>query len=145
MTLNNSINANSITPLSTLQGGTGVSSPAANGVLVANGTSPLVSTVMSAGQVLIGTTSSAPVAATLTQGSGITITSASGAITIAANAMSWVDQTSGSVTMAINTGYTTDNGASLVTYTLPTNAVIGSLIEINGKSAGGWSIAQAAS
>lgn len=56
----------------------------------------------------------------------------------------WVDQASNSVTMTINTGYTTDNGASLVTYTLPASAILGSWIEINGLSSGGWSIAQAA-
>jgi len=44
--------------------------------------------------------------------------------------------------LGTNTGYTTDNGASLVTYTLPTTANLGDFIEINGFSSGGWEIAQ---
>lgn len=56
----------------------------------------------------------------------------------------WVDQTTASVTMTTNTGYTSDDGASLVTFTLPTTAAIGDYVEINGKGSGLWIIAQAA-
>ncbi len=45
--------------------------------------------------------------------------------------------------MATNTGYTSDDGASLVTFTLPTTSAIGDWIEINGKGSGLWTIAQA--
>ena len=55
----------------------------AHGVLIGEGTSPLTSIVLGAGQLLIGTTASDPLGATLTQGQNIGITSASGAITIA--------------------------------------------------------------
>jgi hypothetical protein len=95
------------------------------------------------GDVLIGSGSGAPTAATLTAGTNISITNAANSITIAttgAGSFSWVDQTSGSVTMAVNTGYITDNGASLVTYTLPSTAALGSIFEISGKSAGGWTL-----
>jgi hypothetical protein len=54
----------------------------AHGVLVGEGATMLTSIVLGAGQVLIGTTSSDPSAATLTQGQNIGITSASGSITI---------------------------------------------------------------
>lgn len=54
----------------------------------------------------------------------------------------WVDVASGTQAMAIDTGYVTDNGASLVTYTLPATAALGSIIEVSGKSTGGWLIAQ---
>ena len=54
----------------------------AHGVLIGEGASPLVSIVLGAGQLLIGTTSGDPSASTLTQGQNIGITSASGAITI---------------------------------------------------------------
>lgn len=53
----------------------------------------------------------------------------------------WVDQTSTTVTMAINTGYVADN-AALVTLTLPATAAFGSIFIIQGKGAGGWTIAQ---
>lgn len=54
----------------------------------------------------------------------------------------WLDVVSGTKALASQTGYITDNGASLVTYTLPVTCTIGTIIEIAGKSAGGWSIAQ---
>lgn len=59
------------------------------------------------------------------------------------SASSWVDETGASVTMATNTGYTSDDGATLVTFTLPTTSAIGDFVEINGKGSGGWAIAQA--
>lgn len=58
--------------------------------------------------------------------------------------LTWIDQTGTSVTMAINTAYVADN-AGLVTLTLPTTCVFGSLFYIVGHGAGGWKIAQNAS
>ncbi len=145
-TINNAINANAISPLITTGGGSGVSAPTAHGVLLAEGASPFTSLVMGAGTVLIGTTASDPVATTLTAGTNISITSVSGSITISANPNGlWLDETGPSVTMAPNTGYTSDDGATLVTFTLPTTAVIGDYVEIQGKGAGLFKIAQAAS
>jgi|ERR1700741_1978215 len=84
-------------------------------------------------------------AATITAGTGITVGNGAGSITISVTgAGNWVNQTTGTVTMGSNTGYTVNNGASLVTLTLPTTANQGDFVEINGSSAGGWSIAQAA-
>lgn len=60
-----------------------------------------------------------------------------------APAPSWVDETGATVTMITNTGYTSDDGATLVTFSLPTASAIGDFVEINGKGAGLWSIAQA--
>ncbi len=82
LVLNNPANANANILLPSVQGGTGVSSPTIHGVLIAQGSSAFSSLVLTAGQILIGTTSSDPSGATLTQGSGITITSVSGSITI---------------------------------------------------------------
>ena len=96
------------------------------------------------GQTFIGSTGANPVAATLTASTGITIANGSGSITISANGTgTWVDETGSSVTMATNTGYTSDDGASLVTFTLPTTSAIGDYVEINGKGSGLWTIAQA--
>ena len=55
---------------------------------------------------------------------------------------SWVDVASGSQGMLPNVSYVTDNGASLVTYTLPVAASVGTIIEVAGKSSGQWTIAQ---
>ncbi len=67
-------------------GGTGVASLTGNGVLSVNAAGTgFVSTALTNGQILIGSTGAAPVAATLTAGTGVTITNAAGSITIAAN------------------------------------------------------------
>lgn len=109
---------------------------------------PAWSSSMTNGQVIIGSTSATPTAATLTAGTNISITNGAGSITIAATgagSFTWNDQTSGSANLAVNNGYVTDNGASLVTYTLPVTAALGSVIQIAGFSSGGWKIAQNAS
>lgn len=54
----------------------------------------------------------------------------------------WVDVTSSPKALAVNTGYVTDNGASLVTYTLPATAPLGSIIEIAGFSSGLFTVTQ---
>ncbi len=96
------------------------------------------------GQTFIGSAGNNPVAATLTAGTGVTVTNGAGSITISANGTgTWVDETGASVTMATNTGYTSDDGATLVTFTLPTTSAIGDYVEINGKAAGLFTIAQA--
>lgn len=96
------------------------------------------------GQTFIGSAGVDPVAATLTAGVGVTIVNGAGSITISASGSSgWVDQTTGTVTMTANTGYTSDDGASLVTFTLPTTSAIGDFVEINGKGSGLYTIAQA--
>lgn len=116
-----------------------------NAVLTTNATGVITPIAVIDGQVVIGSSAGAPLAATLTASTGITITNGHNSITIASNgANPWVDQTTASVTMATNTGYTSDAGASLVTFTLPTTASIGDWVEINGKGSGGWVIAQAA-
>lgn len=119
--------------------------PVASAVLLTDASSALTwSSTMTNGQLIIGSTSGTPTAATLTAGTGITITNGAGSISIASNGADvWVDQTTSSVNMTANTGYTSDAGASLVTFTLPATAAIGDWIEINGKGAGGWTIAQA--
>lgn len=140
MATNNS--TNSSFPLPAAQGGLGVANPTAHGVLIGEGSSPATSLVLSAGQLLIGTTSSDPAAATLTAGTGISINSASGAVTISATgALSWTNVTGTTQAIVANNGYAADN-AALVTFTLPATAAIGEEYEILAKNTGGWLIAQ---
>jgi hypothetical protein len=61
--------------------------------------------------------------------------------TASGGGMSWSEVTSTSQTMSINTGYIANNVA-LVTLTLPTTSALGSVIEVVGKGAGLWKIAQ---
>jgi len=67
-------------------GGTGLATLTANSLFVGNGTSALTALgVATNGQIPIGRTGLSPVLATLTAGTNVTVTNASGAITIAAS------------------------------------------------------------
>lgn len=127
-------------------GGTGVASPTAHGIMVAEGSSAVTPIVLTNGQLLIGSTGADPVAATLTAGTGISIGTGAGSITITATGSgeSWTNVTGTSQAMAIDSGYVANN-ASLVTLTLPATAEFGSVISVRGLGAGGWQIAQNAS
>lgn len=97
------------------------------------------------GQLPIGSTGNAPAAATLTQGTGITITNSSGGITIAATAtgVSWNVVTTNQNMVAEN-GYIANSGSGL-TFTLPTTASVGTALAAMNYNTGGWTIAQNAS
>lgn len=132
----------------------GTANPTAAGVITIAGgvglnTSGSGSTVtmnigpMTDGQLLIGNTASSdPTISTLTAGSGVTITNGAGSITIASTGgFTWNEVTGTSQTMSVNNGYIANN-AGLVTLTLPTLAAVGDAIQVIGKGAGGWRIAQ---
>jgi hypothetical protein len=132
-------------PIVPLNGGTGVSSPTAHTLPVAEGASnynfvgPLTN-----GQLLIGSTGGDPVAANLVAGSNIGITNSSGSITISASGFagfSWNVVTSSSQLMLTNNGYIA-NKSTLVTLTLPTTSAVGDELDIVGMGSGGWTIAQ---
>lgn len=115
-----------------------------NAVLTTNATGVVTPLAVIDGQIIIGSSAGAPLAATLSASTGISISNGHNSITISSSgATPWVDQTTASITMAANTGYTSDDGASLVTFTLPATSNIGDFVEINGKGSGGWTIAQA--
>jgi hypothetical protein len=72
--------------------------------------------------------------ATITAGTGITITPTANTITIAstnASGFPWTDVTGATQTLAVNNGYVTDHAN--VTYTLPSTAALGDTIKILGK------------
>jgi len=92
------------------------------------------------GQLWVGNGTVIPSAATLTAGTGISITNGSGTITVAATgATTFTEVTGTSQAMSTNSRYMANN-AGLVTLTLPTTSAIGDIIEIYGKGAGGWTI-----
>ncbi len=94
--------------LPVIYGGTGAVSFPINGVLVsgATTTTALTSLTLSAGQIVIGATGAAPAAASLTAGTGISITPGVNSITIASTAtgVSWSDQAT-SFAAAADHGY----------------------------------------
>jgi len=72
------------TDLSVANGGTGVSTLTDGGVLIGNGTGGLVATaVLTNGQLLIGDGTTDPTVATLTAGTGVSVTNGAGSITLA--------------------------------------------------------------
>lgn len=104
------------------------------------GLSPLLN-----GQLWIGDTGLNPVAANLTAGTGISIVNGPGSIIVSASGggLSWTTVTSTSSNMLSNNGYITNN-AALVTLTLPVSSNVGDIIDIEGRGAGGWAVAQGA-
>ena len=132
-------------PIGAPYGGDGVASPTAHTLPVAEGASnftflgPLTS-----GQILIGSTGADPVAASLSAGSGISITPGAGTISIAATGgtgMTWQVITADQGAATAN-GYIC-NKAGVLTLTLPAVSAIGDTVEVTGiNTALGWKIAQ---
>lgn len=91
------------------------------------------------GQIPIGSTGADPVLATITAGTGVSISNGAGSITISASGggMTWTEVTGTSQSAAVNNGYIANN-AGLVTITLPSTFAIGDVIRVGGKGAGLW-------
>lgn len=97
------------------------------------------------GQLVIGSTGGDPVAASLSAGSGITITPGSGTITIAASggsSFTWSVVTGTTQAMAVNNGYIANNAGQVVA-TLPATSAVGDTVAITGiNNDTGWRISQ---
>jgi hypothetical protein len=91
------------------------------------------------GQIVIGSSAGAPLAGTITQGTGISVTNGHNSITIASttNALTYNDVSGTSQAAAVNNGYIISN-AGQTTVTLPATAAEGSVIAVQGKGAAGW-------
>lgn len=124
--------ANTVTGLATAN--RGVLTTGATGV-------PAITALATDGQLIVGSTAGAPAAATLTAGTGISISNGSNSITINATGggITWSEQTSSPVSAAVNNGYVANLG-SLLTFDLPGTFAIGDTIRIAGKGAGLWVI-----
>jgi len=94
------------------------------------------------GELLIGSTGNIPSVTTLTAGLGMTIVNAPGSITLSAlsTAMIWVEATIDTALLA-NVGYIANKGTLLI-FTMPATAAIGSRIKIMGKGVGLFTVAQ---
>ena len=93
------------------------------------------------GQVLIGSTGAAPVWATITAGTGISVSVGAGTTTIdsTGGSVTWSREAGAAVAAAVNHGYI-NAFAGLTTITLPATAVLGSVIEVIGEDNAGWTI-----
>jgi len=114
-----------------------------NAALTTNATGIPTWRALTDGQIIIGSTAGAPLAATLIAGAGISIANAANSITISGtgSGIGWNEVTGTSQAMTADTAYVANNGG-LVTLTLPALAAFGTAIVVLGKGAGGWSIAQ---
>jgi len=126
-------------------GGTGRTSLTDGAILVGDGTNAVeLIGPLTDGQLLIGDTAGvSPVAATLTAGAGVSIVNGAGTITISSSSggFTWNEETGTSATMLVENAYIANN-AALVTLTLPATASLGDSIQIVGKGAGLFRIAQ---
>jgi len=124
-------------------GGTGVSSPTAHTLPVAEGASPFnFLGPLTNGQLLIGSTGLDPVPAAITAGMGVTVTNAAGSITVAASGggLTWSQITTATQAIAISNGYIANRGGG-VAFSLPATSAVGDVFSIVGK-VGIWSITQ---
>lgn len=117
-------------PIEVENGGTGAISFTQNGIILGNGTDALsASAELADGELLIGSTGNAPVAASLTAGAGVSITNAAGSITIAATGQKLVEKVTANTSMVEDTNYIT-NGASSLEMLLPDEIALGSVFTI---------------
>ena len=114
-------------------------------VLVGNNTQGITNIgPLTSGQLAIGSTGANPVAATLTAGTGISITNGAGSISIKSTGggMTW-NTISSSGTLAINNGYICTAGGAL-SLALPAVSDIGDMIAVTLDGSTSWTITQPA-
>lgn len=145
MATNNAINANSVGLQRYDGAGTfDAVTTTQYGVQIGAASNGLSSQLLTDGQLIIGSTGVAPVASTLTAGTGIGIVNAAGSITISAagGGLTWTVITGAAQALAVNNGYIANNAGTIV-FTLPAIAPVGSVIAVTGiNNNTGWQIAQ---
>lgn len=140
----NTVTINLDTPVVVSNGGTGRATLTDASILIGDGTNPVeMIGPLTNGQLLIGSTGLSPVAASITAGSGIAVSNGAGSISIAVTGggIAWNEIAGASSGMSADNGYVSSN-AGLVTLTLPVTCAFGTILNIAGKGAGGWRIAQ---
>ena len=121
MATNSAINTSD--PIVVGSGGTGAATFTSHGILAGGATTAITATAeLTNGQILVGSTGNAAVAATITAGTGVVVTNAAGAITLALGSVpvGYSHVSAGTYTLAL-----TDAGtlirADACTITIPTN------------------------
>ena len=132
-------------PIESTHGGTGVASPTAHTLPIAEGASAFTFLgPLTNGQILIGSTGADPVAASISAGTGISVTPGAGTISIAATGgagITWTVIAADQSAVASN-GYICNKGSALL-LTLPATSAVGDTIEVTGiNTALGWKIVQ---
>lgn len=144
MATGNAINANSTGLVKYDGAGTFSATTVTNhAVLVGGASNAITSLALTNGQLAIGSTGADPSAATLTAGTGMSITNGAGSITLNAlgGGLTWSVITGATQAMTSNNGYIA-NRAGTVAFSLPTTSAVGDIIAVTGiNTATGWSIA----
>ncbi len=145
MTTNNAINLNA-TGIAKYDGaGTFTATTVTlHNVLIGGSSNAITSLPLTNGQLAIGNTGNDPSAATLTAGTGVSISNGAGSITVSSvgGGLTWTTVTGTTQAGAVNNGYIANN-AGLVTVTLPATSAVGDTIAVTGiNNATGWKIAQ---
>lgn len=112
----------------------------AHQIVVSQGANNQTGIALTNGQLIVGSTGVDPVAATLTPGTGVSISNGAGTITISSTGVGslvWNDVAGTSQAAAVNNGYIISN-AGQTTVTLPATAAEGSVVAVSGKGAAGW-------
>ena len=94
-------------PLTADLGGSGVVSPTAHGILVAEGASAFATMVLGSGQILIGSAGVDPVIAAINSGTGILVANGAGSITVSNTGVTALTGTVNQITVSASTGSVT--------------------------------------
>lgn len=117
----------------------------ANSAMLSTGATgiPAWSASLTNGQIMIGATGGAVLPGTITAGPGISVAVGANSITISGtgSGIGWNEIVASPQAMTADTGYVANTGG-LLTFTLPVTAAFGTAIDLIGKGAGGWLIAQ---
>lgn len=145
MAANNCLNNNA----SVFTSDTNITSTAGNitatlgDIVITNGKLSVGGSTGTSGQLLIAATGANPAWASVSAGSGISITPGVNTLSIAATAPFAWTTIGADGALAANTGYI-DTKAGLLTVSLPAVAAVGTTLILQGLGAGGWKITQAA-
>lgn len=122
----------------------GVVAATNNLVTINTSTGQLGSVAQTNGQLMIGSTAASPVAAGLTPGAGISITSGAGSITVSSwgGGMSWTTK-GASTALVVNNAFICTAGAAL-SFSLPLTSSVGDEVALTLDGSTSWTITQAA-
>lgn len=145
MPTNNSINLNA-TGIAKYDGaGTfSATTTTLHSILLGAASNAINNLALTNGQLAIGSTGADPSAATLTAGTGVSITNGAGSITVSAvgGGLTWsVKGASGA--LVVNNGFICTTGAAL-SFSLPATSAVGDVVALSLDGSTSWTITQAA-
>jgi hypothetical protein len=113
----------------------------ASAVLLTDSDSKTTTQVLEDGQLIIGETGESPSAATLTAGTGISITNGAGSITVDSigGGIKW-NTASENTNAVVNNGYITTHADNNIIISLPETFAVGSVVAVAGSGAGKFTL-----